>query len=138
LRDREILDEPIALDSESVTGLTITLTDRAPEVTVTTRNASNQPDVTATVLLFPSDEQAWIDFGRSSFRYRQARVNDLGVATLKGLPPGDYLVAAVPDEYSDQWLLQPRLRALARTANRLTLGLGESKTIEVRTNRENR
>jgi hypothetical protein len=138
LSGRESFDESVVVDAESVSGLTITLTDRAPELTVTARNSTGQADETATVCVFPSDERAWIDFGRSSFRYRQARVSEQGVVTIKGLPPGDYFVTAVPDEYSDQWLLQSRLRGLARTAVRLTLGLGESKTIDVRTVKENR
>jgi hypothetical protein len=138
LKGREMLDTPIDLTTEAVSDVVLVFTDRAPVLTATVSDRSSPQDTSATVFVFPADPRAWIDFGRSSPRYKTARVNEQGVATIRGLPPGDYLVTAVPDEFSDQWMVRERLVLLAKGASPVSVQLGDSKAISVRTNREYR
>ena len=56
-----------------------------------------------------------------------------GVYRLTGLPPGDYDVTAVPDEFASEWQDPKVLEALAAQAQTVHLADGERKTLDLRT-----
>jgi hypothetical protein len=45
------------------------------------------------------------------------------------MPPGDYFVAAVDETLMDDWPAPALLDLIARSATRITLSLGETRTL---------
>ena len=64
-------------------------------------------------------------------RFRDAAFSAKGSVTVDGLPAGEYLIVALTGLDSD-WMEPTRLEALSRKAQRISLGDGEKKTLEVR------
>jgi hypothetical protein len=77
----------------NVSGVEITLTNRLTEITGTVRDARGQLVADYVLVAFAEDDQLW---GAQSRHVQTARPNQNGEFTLKGLPPGRYLAAAVP------------------------------------------
>jgi hypothetical protein len=129
---RDISNVPVMLDRD-VTGITVTFTDRPASLSGQVTNASGQPDSSATVLVFPSDSAAWTDTGDFPRHIRAVRVDRDGRYQTVGLPAGDYLVAAIPDEATANWQDAAVLRSLARVATSVTIADGDSKSMSLRT-----
>ena len=55
-----------------------------------------------------------------------------GTFTLPNLPAGDYYLVLVPDDQVLDWQDAPRLEALSRTAQRITLASGDKQSIQVK------
>jgi hypothetical protein len=134
LGGRNLDETPLELQTSDVGGLVITFTDHPSELrgTVRTPGASTRTtDPDAMVVVFPANYRDWIDQGMSSRRQRTANAGKGGAFTMTGLPPGDYLIAAV----SFEALASPRdpkaFEALARIASRVTLTAGETKSIDL-------
>lgn len=131
---RDLSDVPLDLESADVSGVAITFTDRPTELSGTVQTSSGV-DPLATVIVFPSDHNAWTDAGVNPRRVRTAGTSATGVYKFTGLPAGSYYIAAVPEESAAE-LLDPKiLENLSRTAARATLDDGERKTQNVRTTR---
>jgi hypothetical protein len=75
----------------------------------------------AVVLVFPIDEKAWVDYGRSSRRLTSARVAENGTYSVPALADGEYFVVAIPDAESEDWQNPVTLTKLAGLADRLTV-----------------
>ncbi len=80
---------------------------------------------TAAVLVFSSDSARWTTMHT---RYIRSARSAGGSATFTGLPPGDYLAAAV-DILEPDWASPTRLEQLRRSATPFTLIDGEQKTL---------
>ena len=61
-----------------------------------------------------------------------AITDSAGRFRLDGIPPGEYVVAVVPDEAAADWQEARRLEDLARNADRVTLSEGAKMTLTVR------
>ena len=133
LLGRDVLDEPLKLDGEDVENLVVTLTDKISELRGSVQTSSDDPDLDASVLVFPADRRLWLDFGADSPRVRSTRVNDAGTYSLKGLPPGAYLVVAIDDAIAVNWQTQAMFERLAPVANRLTVAVGAIQTVNLQT-----
>jgi hypothetical protein len=48
------------------------------------------------------------------------------------LPPGDYLVAAIPDELVNAWQDPKVLESLSRSATRISLAENEKRTVDLK------
>ena len=77
----------------NVSGLVVTLTDRLSEVTGGVRDARGQPVADYVLVAFAEDARLW---GAQSRHVQTTRPNQNGTFSVKGLPPGRYLAAAVP------------------------------------------
>ena len=62
---------------------------------------------------------------------RSARPNQLGQFQIKGLPPGDYLAAAIDFVQDGLWNDPEYLQSIRRDAKKFTLTEGESRTISL-------
>lgn len=132
LDGRDISNVPVVVD-RSLNGVVLTFTARPSEVNGRVLNATGAADSTATVLVFPADSTAWIDQGFRPRRLRAVRVDKDGAFHTAGLPPGNYLVAAIPDEASAN-AFDPRiLQSLSRLAATMTLADGESRSLSLKT-----
>jgi hypothetical protein len=127
---RDVTDEPVDLKSgQNVDSVSIVLTDRSTQVTGTVRDAEGNPVQQITVIAFSADQQYW----HSQSRQIQAvRVDQSGVFHLRGLPPGDYSVAAVDDAEEGEWFDPSYLEGIRTGAKRLSLSEGESATLDLK------
>jgi len=132
LNGRDISNVPVLLDRD-VSNLAVIFTDRPSSIAGQVHDASGAPDPSATVLVFPADSGAWIDYGSAPRRLRAVRVGRDGHYQTTGLPPGEYLVVAVADEATANWQDPAVLKALARVATRIDLPEGESRSQLLRT-----
>lgn len=128
---RDVLDVPLALGQQDARGVTIVMTDDAPEIAGTVRDAKNQTVRSCSVVAFPVDRALRYPQSRR-IALRQCGDDGLFVFGLAaGLPPGEYYVAAVPDLAPNEQFDSVLLDELARTAARVTLADGDSKTVHV-------
>jgi hypothetical protein len=127
---RDITETAIEL-KEDLIGVVMTFTDRPTEINGRVRTADGRPDDTATVLIFPTDPETWVDFGQSPGKLRWVRVDAGSRFTLRILP-GDYFVVAVPEELSSLHDAKA-LETLSRRATRLRLFSGDTKVVELTT-----
>jgi hypothetical protein len=120
---RDVLDAPLELKDADVSGLVVTFTDKMGTLTGTVHAGAETDLSEATVLLFPADYQGWINAGMNPRRTRTARANRPGAYTFNGVPPGDYLVAAL-DRSNEGDMQDPAfIAALARVAAKVTIAL---------------
>jgi hypothetical protein len=116
-----------------VSTLMVTFTDAPATLSGQVHDGSGVADTSATVLVFPADAAAWINYGAFPRRLREIRVGRDGHYRSAGLPPGDYLVVAIPDESTANWQDPAVLKALARSATSVVIAEGESRTLALRT-----
>jgi hypothetical protein len=130
---RDALDLPIDIGPGADPGtVTIALTDDAPEIAGTVRDASGLPARRATVIVFPSDPRLWFPQSRR-IAVRQTGANGEFVFGLAaGLPAGDYRIAALSDLGQGEQFDSVLLAELAKTAQPVALADGDSKAIELR------
>ena len=111
--------------TESITNARIVLTDKVSELngTVTIRN---QEAKDSSVIVFADDAALWT----FPTRYvRMARADTQGHFTLRGLPGGRYLVAAVDYLEEGEWQDPEFLERLRDAATRVAVRDGETKTV---------
>ncbi len=125
---RDITSTAIELQDDNATGVLVTFTDRATELTGTVRDRSGNPDTAATVLVFPADQGLWVDTGSQPRRLRQTRVGQDGTYRVQGLPAGDYYVTAVPDSEAANWQNPTFLATASRSATTVRLTDGDTRT----------
>jgi len=132
LGNRDLSNMPFLLDRD-LTGITFSFTDRPASLSGQVNTPQSQADSSAIVLVFPADAAAWVDTGVFPRRLRSIRVDREGRYAASGLPPGEYHVVAIADESSANWQDPAVLQTLARSATRLTIGDGESRTLALTT-----
>jgi protocatechuate 3,4-dioxygenase beta subunit len=129
---REILDAPLELSSDA-DGIVVVLTDRPTVINGTVSDArTGAPDPNAIVLAFTTDQKAWT--GNPGIRrMRSGRVTRSGAFTISDLAPGEYYTVAVAAEIVADWRDPKMLESLARAATRVTIGEGETRTVQLKT-----
>lgn len=116
--------------TRDVSTLVMTLSDRAPSITGLVRDAQGVPDPGAAVLMFPADRERWVDRGFSTRAMRLLRAGQDGRYRLGSVPPGDYIVAALPDEEAGDWENPEVLLAAMRVGTRVSMSTG-NKSIDL-------
>jgi len=131
---RDVADSPIDATGGDIAGVVLTFTDAASELSgsVTT---DGRPDPDATVLLFPTDVESWIDTGAMPRRLRAVRTTSTGTFSTRGLPAGNYYAVAVPDEFAADWQDPKYLESLVAAASQVRMDDGQNKTLTLRTTR---
>jgi hypothetical protein len=129
---RDISNLPLSLERDAA-GVVVTFTNRPSELNGQAQGASGAADATATVLIFPAESAAWLDYGETPRRLRAIRVDKDGAYRTAGLPAGDYFAVAIADESAGNWQDPKTLQALARLATAVKLGDGEIRSLELKT-----
>jgi hypothetical protein len=126
---RDISDTAVEISDKPLASTIVRLSDKATSLTGTVRvgTSTDQLDE-ATVLAFPTDRGRWVDYGKQPRRLRQADVSKSGAYTLGGLPPGDYFIAAVRDDFLSDWHDPAFLEKVLALATRVTIGPGDQKS----------
>jgi hypothetical protein len=127
LEGENVTDRPYDFRSAAnLSGMVVTLTDRLTSVSGSVKSPQGEPVKDYVVVVFPDDPSL---LGPQSRYVRAARPNQDGNFTLKGLPPGRYLAAAVESleagAQNDPGVLaqlRPRAQAFSLTEGQ-TLGL---------------
>lgn len=127
---RDVTDAPLDIDSD-VSGVALMFTDRPIELSgrVTGDAALTEG---ATVILFPTDQSAWVGYGSSTRRLRNVRADKTGAFSLGNLPAGDYYLAAVTEKIAVDWQNPEFLASLASDATRVRLNEGQKLTQNVK------
>jgi hypothetical protein len=131
--DKSLPDQPIAIANSDVSGVVITLTDRASSISGLVRDARGVPDSNATVFIFPADRALWVNTTANPRRLRSLRVSTRGTYDIGPLPAGEYMIVAIDDRFAADWQRPERLEALSRSGTRVTFGAGEKKTLDLAT-----
>ena len=129
LGDTDITDTPIEItDGRRIDGVTVVITQKQTQLTGVVTDAQRRPVGDFVVLLFPEESRFWIPASRF-IRTGQPGLN--GEFSIRGLPPGRYLAAAVESLEADDEFDAKFLGRLQKEAFRLTLGEGEARQITV-------
>ena len=130
---KSAMEQPFILSSQDVGDAIVYLTDRLSELTGSVRGRSSaSPDPHALVVAFPPEHRRWIDNGRNPPWIRNVRTDTNGNFTVRGLPPGEYLVVALPAGRVE-WQTAEGLARLAKGASRVTILDAQRATITLTT-----
>ena len=80
---RDVTDEPLEIGAEDIGAILLVFTDRPTQLSGTVRNAQNEPDQDADVVIFPADRQRWKP-GQQSRRARSTRTSTSGSYSISG------------------------------------------------------
>jgi hypothetical protein len=127
---REIIDTPLDLRSgQRVAGVSLVFTDRLTEVKGTVADQQGAPLTEYTVLAFPTDAAFWRPQSR---HIMTTRPDQNGAFQIRGLPPGEYFLAAIDPEQQGEWFEPAFLDRQRSGADRFTLVEGDVTTQDVR------
>lgn len=126
---RDITDQWLEVrNGQTLAGVQVVLTDRVTTITGSVE-ASPEDRSDCYVIAFPADPGQWRARSR---RVRGVRCDEKGVYTITGLPPGDYYLAAATDLEPGSWFDPSLLAELQKTAARVSVEEGETKTAPLR------
>jgi hypothetical protein len=127
---REMVDTPVELrSSQHVDGISLLFTDKLSGINGTVTDEQGTPITAYTVLAFPTDPTMWRPQAR---QIMTTRPDQNGSFQLRGLPPGEYFVAAVDPAEQGEWFEPAFLDELRPGAARLVLGEGDIKMQDFR------
>ena len=126
---RDMIDTPLEFyPGQTVSGVTLVLTDRITELTGMVHDNQGDPLTVFTVIAFPTDEQLWQPQSR---HIMASRPDQNGQYRMRGLPPGAYLLSAVEVVEQGEWFDPRFLGELRQHAARVTLRDGESTSLNL-------
>ena len=130
LDGREVTDEMIDFKpSEPAGRVAIIVSDKATTLTGTAVDEQGQPLSDYTVIALPADSNLW----RPMSRFIQAgRPDKDGTYTIRGLPPGEYLLRAIDDVEQGEWYDPELLQQLRAGATRVILQDGDTKSQDLK------
>ena len=127
---RDLTDKIIELRTgERLDGVEVLITNRVTELAGQVVNDKAAPVGEATVLVYPSDSDAWFEQARS---IRLTRPDQQGRWQLKGLPAGDYLAVALEYIEDIAWQDPEFLESMRRYAEKVTIQDGGSHTLPLK------
>lgn len=122
---RDAFEAPLRVLPNSPVDWTITFTDTPTSLTGVLQDRGGRAATDYYVLVFSGDRQYWTPGSR---RVRMTRPGTDGAFTTKGLPAGEYLVAALTDLEPGEWNDPALLEQLVASAVRVTLRDGQVTT----------
>jgi carboxypeptidase family protein len=122
------------LPEQSLKDVEIVLTNRLTEVTGTVTDSRGDATRNYALLAFPIDRDRWYPGSRY---FRRAIPNVEGSFTVRGLPPGDYQIAAVsvgsvPTDGETAWQDPDFLESIASRASFAALTEGQKLSVNAR------
>lgn len=130
---KDVTETPIdAANGESFSNVVLTITNAGATINGAITDGQGQPSAGAAVLMFPTDPAAWTDFGLWPPRIRTTSASNTGAFTFAARPAGDYYVIALPAADIDAWQAPDFFKKAAPRATRVTVGWGETKTLDLR------
>jgi carboxypeptidase family protein len=127
----EVTDKGIDFKpGEDVAGVTIEMTNKNQSIAGAVTDARGDASKDYTVVVFAQDQQKWT---LSINRYLQtARPDQQGRYKINNVPPGEYYAIAVEYVAQGDWNDPEWLTRASRSATRVTVQEGESKTLDLK------
>lgn len=130
---QDTLDVPLEFTAETdIVGAVVTLTDRTTELSGTITDASGHAAFAYTIIAAATDPRFWIPGSR---RIVTTRPDTAGRYVFRGLPPGEYVLAAVTELEPGRQFDPELLRTLAASSPRVSLGEGAKLAQSLRVGR---
>jgi len=126
---RDAFEAPLRVSSGDPLNWTVTFTDKPTAVAGVLKEPGGRPATDYYILVFSTDRQHWTPGSR---RVRMTRPATDGSYSVKGLPAGEYFLAAPADLESGEWNDPVLLDQLVRASARITLRDGETTTQDFR------
>jgi carboxypeptidase family protein len=128
--DRDMTDVPLSIGHGDVVGdLQVVFDDEPTTLSGSVADPSGATAPDYTVIVFPADESRWTPESRF---IAAERPDQTGHVRRTGLPPGDYLVAAVEWVEEGQWLDPLFLQRLRPLASKIALEPGQTAAAQLR------
>ena len=126
---RDVADLPLEVrGGQNISGVNVVISDRVTEISGTVPAGEGQLESDYTVVAFSADPANW----RPQSRHIQVgRPDASSQFRIRGLPAGDYLVVALDDVESGEWFDPSVLERARRSAIRISLSDGDTKTLEL-------
>jgi hypothetical protein len=127
---QDVLDLPFDLSADSqLTNVELTVSDRLSELSGSLTDGEGHARTDVTLIAFAADPRYW---WKGSRRVQPTRPDTAGRYTIRGLPAGDYILAAVLALGASGPYDPALLSELAKTGVRESLAEGERKTRDLR------
>jgi hypothetical protein len=126
---RDAFESPLRVMPNQAVEWTITYTDLPTAIAGIFQDRGGRAATDYYMLLFPADRNYWTPGSR---RIRTTRPDSEGAFSLKGLPPGDYLLAALTDLENGEWNDPALLEQVLPAAARVTLRDGQTTNQDFR------
>jgi len=126
---REAFEAPLRVNPSETVDWTVTYTDKPTSLAGVFQDREGRAATDYYILVFSSDRKYWVPGSR---RVRMTRPATDGAFSVKGLPPGEYFLAALTDLETGEWNDPTLLEELARSSARVTLRDGETTTQDFR------
>jgi uncharacterized protein (DUF2141 family) len=126
---REAYEAPLRVNPSETVDWTVTYTDKPTSLTGVFQDRGGRAATEYYILLFSSDRKHWTPGSR---RIRMTRPATDGAFTVKGLPPGEYFLAALADLETGEWNDPTLLEQLVQSSAKVTLRDGETATQDFR------
>jgi hypothetical protein len=117
---------PFGRPDQSIKDVEVVLTDRGGAVSGSLTDSRGRLLTDYTVVVFATDRERW--FLESRFLKHSTPGRD-GVFEVRGLPGGDYFVAAVDQLQMEEWRDPDFLESIVSGATRVTLGDGQRLSV---------
>jgi hypothetical protein len=120
-----------ATSGATLDDVVVTLSRRGATLSGVAQNADGQ-SAAAAILVFPTDDQQWVDYGLTPARIRSIRSGPTGAFELAALDDGEYFAIALSTGQAGLWPDPKFLAAAAAQATRVTLTVGSTVTRNLR------
>ncbi len=128
---RDYADRPFdAAGGQDIEGVVVTLTYDLARITGTVRTAAGA-SAGGAVIVFPTDPARWSSYGFTPPRIASTQAGTNGAFTVTPSLAGEYFVLAVDAAQSGAWRDPKFLEAAAPLATRVTVGWGETKSVDL-------
>jgi uncharacterized protein (DUF2141 family) len=130
--DQDVIDTGYDFQGgATVSGIQIRMTKVVTTIEVAVSDDQGTPVTDAGILVFSTERSRWAVPSRFNRLYNSG---SQGKASMRGLPPGEYHIVAMAD-FDYEIMQDPaRLEQLARTAQRMVINEGETRSIDLRVN----
>lgn len=125
---RDMADVPLPVGhGTTLSGVRVVLTSRPTIIRGALRDEKQNP-AEGTVIVFAEDSTTWREGSRT---IRATRLDQRGLFTFKGLPPGDYFLVGLDAVQEGQWYDPEFLEGLKDRAKHVTIVDAESKQVDL-------
>jgi hypothetical protein len=125
---RDLGDLPLPIEhGGTLVGVRVVLTNHPTIIRGALRDEKQSP-AEGTVIVFADDRTKWREDSRA---VRVTRLDQRGLFTFKGLPPGEYFLVALDSVQEGQWYDPEFLEGLKSRASRVVVADAESKIVDL-------